>query len=116
MGEKSKKTLTLFFLDQPDGLFGVELAHVHVQRAGVKAVGGHEQAAHVKQRQKIEVDVFWGKAEAVVPVNVRAHHVAVAEQGAPGPSGHRRRVDDDEAVVGRDVHRLPGRPGRPAGH
>ena len=46
-----------FLLDQIRRLGGVELAHVEVEHAGVEGHGGHEQPAHVEERQDVEMHV-----------------------------------------------------------
>jgi hypothetical protein len=57
IGEKSKSTETFLDWIRSTAGLGVEFAHVDIQGPGMKGIDGHEQAAHVEQRQQVQVDI-----------------------------------------------------------
>ena len=95
----------LFLFDERHRFPGIELAHIDVQGSCMKTVGDHEEAADMKQGQKIQMDIFRCHSETVVPVHIGAQHIAVAEQCTPGSSRYRRCMNNDEPIIGCDIHR-----------
>ena len=98
IGGKSKSRLTPFVLDQPRRTFCLKFADIQIYRPGMKGAGRHKEAGDMKKRQQIEMDIAGGKAQIIIKMDIGEKNIAMTEQGAARPTGHRRGMDNDKAV------------------
>jgi hypothetical protein len=87
---------------------GIESLHVQIECADMEAGGGHEQAAHVKERKEAEVDIPMGNREVIGKMHVRTKDVSVAQQSASGSAAYCCGVNDYKAVIGGDIFGIKG--------
>ena len=90
----------LMFGDEFNRPDGVELGNIDIHGPGMKAHQGHVEPGDVEKGQQVEMNIPGCHAEAVHQVQVGTQQIAMTEQCAARPAGHRGGVDDYQAVRG----------------
>jgi hypothetical protein len=90
-------------VNEPHGLVGVEARHQDACAAGVHVSHGHAEGGDVEQREREQVVIRRGQAEASHGGHVGRDDIGVGQHRAAGNHVHRGRGDDGERIGGRHI-------------